>query len=398
MLKIITKSLVFLLLFQLFANQVVSAQKRDDLTRELQRLEREIERVGSVVALFNHEKATELVLRAKQLYDEAVDDAQNKRFAAAEIKIRAAFALLERAAKIAIDTFTGTINRLRSRLLELLRKADYLISKSNNKDAERLLNQAKKNQLAADDAVSAMKYARALEHFRVAVNLAEQCIKMLEKSPSNTTDVILDEKRKYENLLERAREIIENSQNSQAKQTYQNALIYAKDAENSYRNGRIVLARKLFNQSILLLLRAMDLASATTPAATDQTTDKFYRLRDMISQSRDEILQSNKPRAKLLFDRAVNLLNEAESAAREGRNQEAIWKVELAETFLRRAQRIIQTQPNEQLSDKITQEIANTKSDIATLRGEVDTDTSMDVQILLRMAEFSITKAEQAAN
>lgn len=369
-------------------------QTRNDLVRTIEKLDRNIEMVRELVASFDNQRAQELLNNAEKLRNEAAADVQNNRFGLAAGKIKLAFSLLEQALKITLD---GPVRRLRSELEELLQRAEHLVLGSQYKEAERILREAKLNGTAAEKALSARQINKAVEHYRVAITLAKRAIDMVDRPGNIDSDRIQEERTKFENLRDRARELVDKSNNDQAREIFQQAMKMAKSAEEALHNGNFELAKKFYNQSVLLLLRTMDLASKDSPATVDQTEVELFKLRELIDSAQDEIVNSGKPRANLLFERARRFAREAELATKEGHNREAIWKIDLAENMLQRAKRIAQETVRSGYTDRISQEIQDTKSEISEVRSELSTDSPKDAEVLINMAGFTITKAEQAS-
>lgn len=400
MIKILKQILLVLFIANVFLPNGF-AQDRTDVEKLLQELDFRIERLINFLTVSGNDRALEMVLKAQQLREEAVADAKDKRFTLAVAKIRAAVSLLDRAEEIAIKTFAGTVGRLRNRISERFTQAEQLVSNTRQREAQRLLEQAKNNYNSAERAFGTKRYERSFEHYNLALTLVNKAI-TLAKSFSNTgdADVLAEEKRKFENLKERAANLVERSQSHLARQTYQNALTTAHNALAAYSNGRKSLAKKLLDQASLLLLRAINLASTDRGVSVSDVgiEDKFVRLRDFIEKSRDLIEQSDKPRPKILFNRASNILNQAQTLARAGKNPEALGKLKLAENLVRRAIRIAQDNGRRNFSSNIFQQIENTKNEISWAKANIQTDSPADAKILLNVAEAAINRAQRAAN
>ena len=245
--------------------------------------------------------------------------------------------------------------------------------------------------------MTALQVNRAVEHFRVAITLAERAINVLHHSGNLDRDRILEEKRKFETLRNRASELVRNTNNNQAKRIFQQALKVARKAEEAFRNGNFKLTKKLYNQTVLLLLRAMDLASVDAPVNLNQAEVALFNLKQLIEESAQPIANSGKPRPKMLYERAKRFANEAEIANQNGRRNAALWKIELAENMVQRARRLALGGQNRQFSGKISKEIENTKKEILQVRQNITLDSPKDAEMLIRMSETLINKADQAA-
>lgn len=387
------KIFIIVFIWSLLAPSSGMSQTRRELIAALERLNRDIERVKELVHSFNNDRAIELVKKAQKLRDEAVSALQNREIVVAAAKIKLANALLEQAVKITLE---GPIHRLRSRLEELMRKADNLVLGSHHKEAERILREAKANWEAAKKAFARKNINKSVEHYRVAIALTERAINLVKKSVISIRDKFLEQRRNFELLLIRAREVVEKSHNRRAKQIFEQAKKLAASAEEAFRNRNFELAQKFYNQSILLLLRAMDLASGEAPAVADRANIALNRLTNLIEDSRQIIANSSRPRAQKLFERAIRVKREAELAVKEGRRYEALWKVKLAENLIQQAQRIARGRISSRFASKISQEIENTKNDIADFQDGLHEDTPQDVRVLIDMSKFTINSADRA--
>ncbi len=333
-----------------------------------------------------------MIDKAQMLRDEAVSILQQDRLqprdvAEARAKVNQAFALIKQAVRIVLD---GPLRRLRNRLEELMRQVEHLVLGGGCKAGERLLREAKQIQRECENAFAAKDFAKAAELCDGAMTVAKQALQLCQK--------IIEEKRRFENLRDRARDAVERSGNQRAKEVYHKALNLAGSAEEALRNGDTQLAKRLYNQSLMLLVRAMDMANVDSPQVIDQTDVARSRLKELMAQARECLRESNQPRARLLFERARRLATEAELAGKEGRHHEALWKVELAEKMLRRVCQMSGDGDGRRISNRISHEIVNAKTDIAEARSKLAGDAPKDAEMLINMAEFAIDRAERALN
>lgn len=373
--------------------ELASAQSRGDLVAALNRLSHEIEVVGKIVSSFDNRQAQNLLEQAQRLKEEAATALENREFVVAEAKIKLAFGLLEQAAKVTLD---GPARRLRNRLEDLMRRADDAVADCGNKEVERLLRLAKSNQEACEKAFAAREIIKAVEHCRVAIDFAQNTLDLCKSSGKGSFDKISEERQRFENLRERAREAVESSGNKRARQVFDQALKLANSAEDALRKRNIELARSLYNQSMLLLLRAMDMAGAQSPAVDGQIQTGLNHLRSVIDHARDRITGSGNTRANVLFERAVRFENEALMAAQEKRRYEALWKVELAQDMVEKADRLAQGRGGSEYGHKVTEEIEQTREDIINIQQQGTLYASKDVDVLVRMAQMATNRAERA--
>ncbi len=367
--------------------------QRKDVAQALRNLERNIENARELAQSFNNKRAIDLINTAQKLLNEARALAEKDKFGAAVAKVKAANAILEQAVKLTLE---GPVRRLRSKLDNLLQRANTDLSGNLNKDVNRILQEARRNRDAAEKALSAGKLRKAVEHYRVAITLVERALAIIKNPKTNSLDAIDQDKRRYEDLLERAREEVEHSDNQQARQIFTQALKLSDQAQRAYRKGDMNSAKKYYNQSVLLLLRAMDLSTGNSKVSVNQAETALSRLRDLIDRTRSDIVGAGRPRARVIYERAKRFAGEAEISIQQGHGFEARWKIELATNMIRRAKRIAGNGGSRQFANKLADEIDKTRREIADYKSRVTPDTPNDAELLLEMSQFTIKKAERA--
>lgn len=386
--KTFFKIALVLLLLGIFMPQQLAAQ--NDFEGQLRRFDRFLERVRNVVTSFNNLRGIQLVNEAEALRNSAGRDFQNRDFDEAQRKIKMAMAKLELALKVTLD---GPIRRLRSQVDALLQRAEQEVLGRNHKEAERLIEEARNNRAAAEQALKSRQIQKAVEHFRVAKNLAQRALDMVDAA----TDKIAEERRKFEALRERARELIERSDDERARQIFNQAMRLGQQAEDAVREGNYTLAKKFYNQSVLLLLRAIDMVPSESVNSVDRVEVELFRLRESLERAHPVVSDAAGSRANLLYERAKRFASEAEVSLKEGRNNEALWRISLADKMVQRALRMARSGSASAVSDKIAHEIENTRNDIELVRESQNVDAPADAEVLLGMSESMLQRAERAA-
>ncbi|MCH8018349.1 hypothetical protein IH785_00720 [candidate division KSB1 bacterium] len=401
MFKISLKILVLVLAFSVSFSSIGSAQSPNDAAQTIERLNRTIEQVKDLVESFRNDLARQLVIQAEQLRDEAVTALHNGELIKARTKVNLAFSLLKKATELALAI---PVRRLQSQLEELLQRADHFVLGSCNQQAERLLQEAKSYRDKALNGISAGQIQEAAEHYRVAMQLAYQAMDIVNRTTDVNRDRIKNERVKFENLSERARELVEKCNGDharQARQVFQNAITFANEADKALRNCNLNLAKKLYNQSMLLLVRAMNFCPDHLRGDDVSLAKiKLFQLRKKMEDAQERIARSQNRRATRLYERTQKFADEAESALNsENPNSDrlALTKIQLAGKMLERALRLAQPGGQGRFANRIMDEIESTKAEISELRGRLTTDSPADAEVLVRMSEFAIKRAEQAA-
>jgi len=401
MFKISLKIFVLLLVFSGGFSSIASAQSSDEAAQTIERLNRTIEQVKDLVESFRNDLARQLVIQAVRLRDEAVTALHNGELIKARTKVNLAFSLLKKATELALAI---PVRRLQSQLEELLQRADHFVLGSCNQQAERLLQEAKSFRDKALNGVSAGQIQEAAEHYRVAMQLAYQAMDIVNRTTDVNRDRIQNERLKFESLSERARESVEKCKNDharQARQVFQNAMNFAHEADKALRNCNLNLAKKLYNQSMLLLVRAMNFCPDHLRGDDVSLAKiKLFQLRKKMEDAQERIAQSQNRRATRLYERTQKFADEAESALNSknpNSDRLALTKIQLAGKILERALRLAQPGGQGRFANRIMDEIESTKAEISELRGKLTADSPADAEVLVRMSEFAIKRAEQAA-
>ncbi len=367
----------------------VSAQTRQ-FKQELERFDRRFRQVEELVSAFGNRRARQLLQEASTLRNAAEEAFRARRLQEAQAKLKAAFTKLDLAEK---QTLQGPVQRTRNRVLELLRQAEHEILNCNHPEAQRLLKEAKANIERAESALHTRRVRAGIERYRVAETQLNQALRLVR----TLNEKVREERRRFEALLERAREVVERNPNSRAQETFKRALKLAADAEEAARACKLGLARRLYNQGTMLLVRAMDLAGGQGPEVVGEAEMAFYRLRELAEEATECVAESDDPRARKLLERARQQQREAERSMQKGRSHETLYKIGIAENLFRQACRIARARGGRPVSDRIRQQITNARSDVAALRSKLSPDSPRDVLNLARMADVSLRRAEEAA-
>jgi hypothetical protein len=308
---------------------------------------------------------------------------------------------VETAIKLAIDVLLGSLSRQRNNFGELMRRAEQTVIGSGNRQAERLVYQARRQQTDAEKAaaqrnpcVALVLYDRATKHLVEALGLVQGRRPDPEVTPESA---ITREKERYDNIATRVREAVETSRNSAARPVFEQAQKQARAAEEAFRKGELVLAQQLYRGAVRLLLRAIDLAMVGQKLQ-DYGRNEIALLQDLIQTAEQEAKDNMTPREALLLARARILVSEAEAAIERKQAQEAKWRIELARNLIdkvmRKAGRGLGSQENlAQRYDEALQELAR---DIEEVRAKAREANQPEALQLVELAAVAYQAAENA--
>ncbi len=358
-----------------------------------------------ILARVDHRGAQDLLLKAEALAKEA--DAKYTRALTMndnrlrDLLLKEALAnialgkvYVEQAVKLALDF---PLNRLRSTLQEMMRRAEQVVLNSNHSEAKRLVYQARKTQLEAER-VATRDPRRAVELYQIAIALAEKALTLAEgRKPSDVNPGINRERERYENLKKRAVEAIGASKNNAAQLVFEQAEKQARTAEDSFRKGETAVAQQLYNGATRLLLRAIDLALAGRKGQ-DYGRNEVMLLQDLIQTAEQEAGENPDPRAALFLERARALLREAEVAIERQQPLETKWRLELARNFIDKAMRKTDrgAMKAENLAQRYNEALLELARDLEELNARSREANKPEATQLLELATNALKAAENA--
>jgi len=354
----------------------------------LRKLDQQIGIAKDLIRLFPDAKAEDLLRQAVGLREEAVALLASRRVVQATAKIAVALGLVERAINFLSQT---PMDRIREQVDELIRRAEQLMPGSGEKQAERLLRQAKENVQTANRAARASNFRKAVEHFRVAKFLAERCLNLVDRPEGNLQERLLTERRRFEELLQRAVQAASTCQNQNAGKLVLQARKQAHGIEQSLNRGDLRLALNLYYNTTRLLLRAIDICEGRESSSREQAIEEIELLNDMIDTARGGDGQAADRRSVIILEKATRLQNQAQEAVERENFELALVKVELARNLISRLWEI----PHTSYQERAEQELSRLQAEIEKLRNEQSSAGSEKAKSLLRAAAMSANDAER---
>ena len=354
----------------------------------LRKLDQQINVARDLIRLFPDHKAEELLKQATGLRNEALALLASRRVVQANAKIMVALGLVERAINLLSQI---PMDRVREQVDELIRRAEQLVPGSGEKQAERLLRQAKENIQWANKAARISNFRKAMEHFRVAKFLAERCLNLVDSPKGNLQDRLLTERRRFEELLERATQTVSACQNQNADKLVLQAKKQAQGIEQSVHRGDLRLALNLYYNTTRLLLRAIDICEGRESSSRERAIEEIELLNDMLDAARNRDNQEADRRSVIILEKATRLQNQAQEAVERENFELALVKVELARNLISR----LWGSPQTTYQERAEQELSRLQSDIEKLRNEQNLAASQKAKSLLRAAEMSANDAER---
>ncbi len=301
------------------------AQHPRELRALLQRLDSELQTAERALALIPNQALKAELERARRLREEARAAIQARRYNVASAKAKEALRLLD---DIRSKLLSGPVQKVVQRYQDLLRQAELLVPGSGDKEAERLLNNAKKAAREAKQLATRGLFEKSASKYREAIFLLQTCLQRAKKRTR-----VQDQVRAARQRLETLRQRLSSAPQSVRRDARSRVLIRqaqdevqrATKAEGEERWG---VALEHYNRAIRLLYRVLD---QTGPSA-----ERALQELDQLLRSRENVLSQNRAN-RLLWQRAENLRNEAWQALQSGKPGVAAKKALLARRLLESA-------------------------------------------------------------
>ena len=280
------------------------------------------------------------------------------------------------------------LQRQRREVRRLIEQARDLAIEKPSSEAQRLLRSALKNEKQALAAIRERDSRTAMERFRLARFMAERCFSLLQSGPADKNSRLEQEKRRFEQLLERARDSIDECGDARAVELIDKAEQQYQQTLRAAASGNRRVALNLYHNTTRLLLRAIDICEGGRISDREQAAEQLELFEELLETVKEGV---QREKDLLLVKRAERLHQQAQDAF--GREQHALClrRIELARNLI---SRLWAETPGLTLRQRAGQELAGLAGDIARMESGSD---SLDQrsQALLRAAQLSLDDAEK---
>ncbi|MDZ7261639.1 MAG: hypothetical protein ONB05_05990 [candidate division KSB1 bacterium] len=384
------RRLIIIPLFLAFVWQSAFSQilPRERVQLALERLDEQLTFAREMVLFFDGELAKDLLRRAEELREAAEINLNNGRLLLAMRRIKRAQEVIDQALKVSLEESA-------QKMRELLKRAQDIVPGSHHEEAERLLREAKDHQDKAIMAFRNQRTQEALEHYRQAVFLAEKSMELVQGKSRDNEKGFNEEKQRFRELLERAKEMVQASQNEEAKKVLRQAMKQAQETKEALDQGNFQLAIEGYHKATRLLLRAIDLAGGDVRNIEASAWNEVTVLEELIRSTQEKIEGSKNERALFLLERALILQQEAQQALAAKEYQVALRQAGLARNFMGRALRVLDTRVPE-LKPRTEQELNQLQQDLKEIATKVKATPDKEAHQLIDLAQKNADLAEQA--
>ncbi len=376
------------LLLLVFAVGIASAQRpaAADVRAERERLKRTVETAHEVLTAYPNERAQQLLLKAETLTKEIDQKIAAGNFVLALAQIREAISLVEKAIKLALES---PLLRLHNRLQELLQRAETEVLGGDNREAIRLVREARKNKQLGEQAALRMQPLAAAQYFQAAIALLERALKLSggnSGGEGNPAELAQRARDYYLELNKQLEERLPQCENPAARRLPDQIKKQMLLAEEAARKGEHALAVRFINNAIRLLLRALDLCAANAGKQdAGALAAEFNTVRELLAAAEEQLAVSHEPRARALLDWARKLLLEAEADLAAQRLQQAQSRLARARALIERVLRHKAQAPID-YQTQCEAAVEQLAADIDDLSEELTTSSNADAQNFLELA------------
>lgn len=383
------------LVLLIFAAEALHAQRPTnppEWRMERDRLKRLIETAREVLAAYPNEQAQAFLAKAEALTKEIDQRIASQNYVQALLLTREAVKYVETAITLGLGS---PLLRLHNRLQELLQRTETEVLGSGNREAIRLVQEARKNKLLGEQATRTQPL-RAAQYYQIAITLLERALKLVGSNPGGNGepgDLVNRSRDYFHDLEKQLEERLQSCANPASQRLHNQTQRQEQLAEEALRKGDFVLALQLYNGATRLLLRALDLCPAPNQSA-DQIKTELGLLRELIATAEEQVTASGNARDRALLDWARKVMLEAEGAAAAQKPQQASRRLERVRRLLERVQRN-ETQTHVDYQDECEAALQQLHDDIAEVREELKTGGNPAAQNFLELARKAHSEAEK---
>lgn len=385
----------FILLMLLAANAYAQRPTLAEVRVEREQLKRLIETAHEVLTAYPDERAQQFLSKAETLAKESDQKIAAGQLLLAQAQIREAKTIVEKAVKLALES---PLLRLHNRLQELLQRAETEVLGSGNREAIRLVQEARKNKLLGEQAVQKLQPLQAAQHFQVGITLLERALKLVGGNTGgegNPAELLQRARDYFLELSRQLEERLRQCENPAARRLLDQIQKQTQLAEEAERKGDFTLALRFRNNAIRLLLRALDLCgTALTTQDAGALTTEVSIVREALANAEEQVVANEEPRARALLDWARRLLLEAEADVAAQKTIAAQRRLQRARTLIEKAARH-KALPILDHHAQCLAALEQLAEDMAEMQEQLASTPNSEAQSLLELARKASSEAEK---
>lgn len=389
--------ILFAIYFMGFLHQG-NAQDAKTIEQELSRLGNTIDRTAAFVEMLPNNDLRQLIIgnlqKANEEYAKAVQFANNDRYVLARLHIRLAYEHLKKIENL-VKGHPLFKTKFRERLDIKIQQAEEIVQTHQNIEALHMLNRAKFFRQRAYLAFRGDQAFNALEYYRLALFFADKAIRMSNPETDKSQEDWHNLFSETEMLLNRVRQLVENSQNSQLRNMFERANQEIQEINRLYASKRVESAKRKLLILHRSLYRMLDLAENIPTLESDRLKVDLETLKYSTQSLEEDIKDIDAPAIDQLYLRVSNLIRDIENHLSNGSITLARQKILIANRLIVRIYRLVESRSTSS-EQELDQQIERTRQSFEELK-----NISMDKSTLgelLPLIKMNIDNAEKAAN
>jgi len=388
--------LIFLFIILIFIESLLAQHNRIFIENELQRLNESLSFANELVLAFGNRQARQALQEAKRSMDKAIEQFRQNHLDRSKFLIGQSYDSITFAMNITFKLAGGS---LLDRLRDLIRQVEQVVEGCENKEAARLLRKAKKNQQMALRSYRKHMIRETFEYYRLATFLARRALMLCDIKHKNLHDQFLEEKERFQQLLQKAENLCKENRSERAALLIQQARKQALQTHHAYNTKKYKQALEHYYKATRLLLRAIELCESRDFLSHDRLERKAQNeltlLNEFIESAQEKLAETRNARAKLLFQRALQLKKEAQQAFNMKRFIISLKKSELARNALGRAHHILNSsEPG--LEVRVESEIDKLKNDLKNVEELAKNSSNQEATEFIGLSRQFLDKSVQA--
>ena len=291
---------------------------------------------------------------------------------------------------------TNPIKSQRKKLKELLLFAEKLVTDSGNRKAEQSLRKARDHDGKVNAAIQKNQYQLALEHIRLGIFMANQAIETAKNQNQNIREKVAEEKKRIEQLLQKAKDAVDKSKNPTALKLFQLAEKRLQKIPRLIDNKNYSQAIDQYHQVTRLLLRVIDITNGSGQKSEITIYEDLARLDEMIENVSEKVaannLQKNK-RVNFLMSQLSTYQQNAHQALEDHQLEKARFNVQMGQRLLERALQIANRRNQMKGVNRLADELRQLNLLIEEIGKIVDNSGNEEAKYMLNLARGARERA-----
>jgi len=396
--RILFHSLIFLLCSFLFisntpAQQVQPTPSNSLIQNGLVNLKEKLDFLRTISKQYPDPRLNKLNEQIELHLRNAQQANQLKQHRKASNELSIANKLVNEALKLVMS---GPVNRLIEQVNEQIRIVEQSLQRNFNAQAQKILEDAKQSRNRASIS-NVQNVQKIVEWLRVALTQAQTAFKLISQGSSNLDfkSAIHEEKSNFNDLLNRAKDVLQQNPGNIAQQHLNQAINLQLKAEAAISRGNYQQAVEAYRNATRLLFRVVDLSSASEANWQRKAKEELQVTRELLRSIEQTANLNQFPRLQKLYQQATKVYLDAEHSFSKQNYQETVNKAEVSRRLLNRANQLI-TSTGGRKTSNLLDDFKNIQNILSQLEKEFDPNERPAAKKIFDAAQRQLNLCRQA--